>query len=107
MDRSRALFVAFPGPAIEQQDAICGICRGYQCWNLKQFTRDEFIAALKSAIAPVNDNVLRYYKTEDSGDCRFGITETHFAESSWGLMIPSPPGDGGMFSYGETIFLLE
>ena len=53
------------------------------------------------------DNVLRYYKTEDSGDGRFGITETHFAESSWGLMIPIPPGDGGMFSYGETIFLLE
>lgn len=107
MERNRGLFIVFSGPEINQQDAVYGISRGYQCWNLKRFTRDGFIIALKEAIPPVNDNVLRNYKTEDSGDDRYGIAERHFAESSWGLMIPTPPADGGMFSFGETVFLLE
>jgi hypothetical protein len=107
VERSKALFIAFPGNDIGQSEAISDIARGFQCWNLKHLTRNEFIDAVKQAIPPVNGNVDTNYRAEDSGDPRFGVSEATFASCAWGLFVPAAPGDCGMFAAGETLFLLE
>ena len=54
---SKFIFIAFTGPDIDQQDAICQIEDGYECWNLKKYNLDSFIAAIQARIPPVNDAV--------------------------------------------------
>lgn len=105
MERHPALFFAFPGQSIAQNDAVVPIREGFQCWNLKRFERDNFIEALKAAIPPVNDNVLHNYAASEPGN-QFGVSDTEFQACSWGLLIPQTLS-GGMMSYPETLFVLN
>jgi hypothetical protein len=89
--RNKAIFLAFAGVPVEQTEHIFDIGHGYQSWDLRRVSRDEFITAIRQAIPSVNDNVLRNYKAEDSGDVRFGIAEVDFHNCSWGLLIPKVP----------------
>jgi len=106
MNRTKVMFFAFTGNPIEQTEKILAIQDGYECWDLKKFTLDEFIEELKRKIPPVNKNVLRNYKiTEETLDS-YGVTEKHFAQYSWGLLIPDTLEEGG-FSSAETMSLLN
>ncbi len=104
--RSKAIFFAFIGPAIEQEEKMFEIQDGFECWNLKKFTFNEFVEEIKKKIPPVNSNVLGNYKIEEDISKMFGITEEQFQQSSWGLMVPETLDEGG-FSYAETCFLLN
>ncbi len=104
MTRDLTIFLAFAGEKLGHAESIFEIGEGYECWNLKKFSFDQFIATLKKEIPPVNENVLRNYKTEDEG-ARFGITEKKFKECSWGLLIPDSLE--GAIAYPETIFLIN
>lgn len=104
----KKLFLAFSGKEIKQQQQVLEIEDGYECWNLKKFSRDTFIDALKAKIPAVNKNVEdRYYKTEDSQNINFGISEQQFNQCSWGLVIPDSREDVLIDSFSETLFLLN
>lgn len=105
--RNSTIFIAFVGPEIEQEEKVLNIKEGYECWNLKKFTFDEFIEVIKIKIPPVNGNVLRNYKLEVTGRDIWGITQKHFDQCSWGLFIPDSLEDILVGSYAETIFLLN
>ncbi len=106
MNRTKVMFFAFTGKAIEQSQKILEIQDGYECWDLKKFTLDEFIDELKKKIPPVNSNVLRNYKvTEETKDI-YGLTEKQFEQCSWGILIPETLEEGG-FSSAETMSLLN
>lgn len=106
MNRTKVMFFAFTGKPLEQAEKILVIQDGYECWDLKKFTLDEFIEELKKKIPAVNKNVLRNYKiTEETRD-PYGLTEKHFAQYSWGLLIPDTLEEGG-FSSAETMSLLN
>lgn len=100
------MFFAFTGKAIEQSEKILEIQDGYECWDLKKFTLDEFVEEIKNKIPPVNGNVLRNYKLESEAIDSFGITEKQYEKASWGLLIPDTIEEGG-FGYAETLFLLD
>lgn len=106
MKRTKTLFFAFTGKTVEREDKIFELQDGYEFWNLKKFTLDEFIEALKTKIPPVNRNVLRNYKVEGVTGEPFGITEKQYQQCSWGLLIPDTLKEGG-FSHTETLFLLN
>ena len=106
MDRIKTMFFAFIGKAIEQSEKIFKIRDGYECWDIKKFTFDEFIEELKKKIPPVNKNVLRNYKAEDNTRNIYGLTQKQFEQASWGLLIPDTLEEGG-FSHAETMFLLN
>ena len=106
MNRTKIMFFAFTGKPAEQTQNISEIQDGYEFWNLKKFTIDEFVKALKAKIPPVNNNVLRNYKVEDSTREPFGSTEKQYEKCSWGLLIPHTLEEGG-FSHAETMFLLN
>ena len=80
--------------------------RGYECWDLKQFDRNGFIDALQAAIPPVNENVHANYRSEEA-QSGLGVAEDLFNQSTWGLLIPVAPGDGGMLGFGEALFLIN
>lgn len=104
---SKAVFLAFTGPEIEQATNIVEIADRYECWNLKKFTLDEFVTELKIKIPPINNNVLRNYKlVEESADI-WGITEEKFKICSWGLFIPDGIESALTNSYAETNFLIN
>ncbi len=106
MARATTMFFAFTGNPINEDTKLFELKDGYELWNLKKFTTDEFVGALKNKIAPINDNVLRNYKIEDNVQDLFGITEKQYEKCSWGLLIPNTLEEGG-FSYAETLFLLN
>lgn len=106
MDRTKVMFFAFTGKAIEQTEKILEIQDGYECWDLKKFTLDEFVEELKEKIPPVNNNVLRNYKIEAGSRDPYGLTEKQFEQCSWGLLIPDTLEEGG-FGDTETMSLLN
>ncbi|HEY4505806.1 MAG TPA: hypothetical protein VJG67_03905 [Candidatus Paceibacterota bacterium] len=106
MNRTKTMFFAFTGKAIEQSERILEIQDGYECWDLKKFTFDEFVEEIKNKIPPVNAKVLRNYKLESETVGIFGITEKQYEKASWGLLIPDTIEEGG-FGYAETMFLLN
>ncbi len=106
MERTKVMFFAFTGKAIEQAEKILQIESGYECWDLKKFTLDEFIEAIKAKIPPVNNNVLRNYKLEEATVDIFGITQKQYEKCSWGLVIPDTLEEGG-FSSAETMSILN
>src|SRR3989344_4265565 len=106
MNRTKTMFLAFTGKAIEQSERILEIQDGYECWDLKKFTFDEFVEEIKNKIPPVNAKVLRNYKLESETVGIFGITEKQYEKASWGLLIPDTIEEGG-FGYAETMFLLN
>lgn len=106
MGRTRIMFFAFTGKAIEQAEKILQIEGDYECWDLKKFTLEEFIEAIKAKIPPVNNNVLRNYKIEEATVDIFGITQKQYEKCSWGLLIPDTLEEGG-FSSTETMSILN
>lgn len=104
--RSSVIFLGFLGPAIEQEEKIVTIDDDYECWNLKKFSYDEFLVALKEKIPPINANVLRNYEKDDDTQDQFGLTKKQFEQCSWGLFIPESLEDS-IFNYGETLFLIN
>lgn len=100
------MFFAFTGKPIEQKEKILEIQDGYECWDLKKFTLDEFVVEIKKKIPPVNDNVLRNYKLETETVDIWGVTEKQYEKASWGLLIPETIEEGG-FGFAETMFLLN
>lgn len=107
MPRNTTTFVAFVGPEIEQDEKVLAIKDGYEVWNLKKFTLDELVVALKAKIPPINGNVLRNYKLEADTRDMWGITQKQFEQCSWGIFIPDSLPDVLVGSYTETIFLLN
>jgi|SRR3989338_2210031 len=106
MNRSKTMFFAFTGKPIEQAQKMLPILDGYECWDLKQFSFDEFIEEVKKRIPPVNNNVLRNYRAEGNTRNIFGLDDTHYEKASWGLLIPDTIEEGG-FAHAETLFLLN
>lgn len=100
------MFFAFTGKAIEQTEKIFEIQDGYECWDLKKFTLDEFVEEIKKKIPPVNNNVIHNYKADENSREPHALTEKQFEQCSWGLLIPDTLEEGG-FSHAETIFLLN
>ena len=70
MSRTKTIFLAFRGKSIEQDEKILEIQDGYECWDLKKFTLDQFIEEIKIKIPPVNSIVLRNYRSEESSHVR-------------------------------------
>lgn len=96
MDRTKTIFFAFTGKAIEQPEKIFVIGSGYECWDLKKFTLDEFCEEIKKRISPANEKALHNYKLE----------QEQYDKVSWGLLIPETIENSG-FNYAETLFLLN
>ena len=107
MGHSKKIFLAFSSQDIEQTESIFEIQDGYECWNLKKFTFDTFIEAIKAKIPPINGNVLRHYKAEAETHDLFTITERQFKECTWGLLIPDGLDDVITTSYSEVEFLIN
>lgn len=106
MNRTKTMFFAFIGKEPDQKEKIFEIQDGYEFWNLKKFTIDEFIDEIKKKIPPINDNVVHNYKADKDRRESYAITEEQFKQCSWGLLIPDTLEEGG-FSYAETMFLLN
>ena len=106
MSRSRTLFLAFSGRPVEDDEEVVEIKDGYEFWNLKKFTCDGFIDALKNKVPPVNDNVTRNYKISAETREPYGISEVIYEKCSWGLVITDTLEEGGS-SYSEAMFLLN
>jgi len=106
----KKIFIAFTGPKIDQQE-ICRIEDGFECWNLRKFAFDEFAERIKSVIPPVNKNVLRNYRKDRDDDDFFGITESAFKKCSWGLLLTVVLKEDVLRTYGngypEILFLLN
>lgn len=104
---SNSIFIAFTGPEVDQSQDVVEISPGYECWNLRKFTIDSFLAALKEKIPPINDNVLNNYRAaDDNPRPDFGLRQADFDLCSWGLLLPKivPESYGG---YPESLFLLN
>jgi len=106
MNRAKIIFLAFVGKEPEQVDKIFEIQDGYEFWNLKKFTIDEFVDEIKKKIIPVNNNVVHNYIEDGSSRDPFAITAEQFEKCSWGLLI-SNTLDCGVFSSAETMFILN
>lgn len=103
----KKIFIAFTGPKIRQR-AIFRMERGFECWNLDNFSLDEFVKIIKEIIPPVNKNVLRTYKRDEADkDPMFGINESGFKKCSWGLLLPDSVPDSIVNGYSEILFLLN
>lgn len=106
MSRTKTMFFAFTGKPTDQEEKTFEIQDGYELWNLKKFTVDEFCKALQVKLPPVNNNVLCNYKIDDNASGFYGVTEKQFKQCSWGLLIPDTL-EGSGFSYAEAMFLLN
>ena len=73
---AKNIFIAFTGPPIDQPKAVHKIADCYELWNLAKLDLVEFISAIKGAIPPINETVVkRHYKREPSElDNSYGIT---------------------------------
>jgi hypothetical protein len=107
MTKQKKILLAFAGQPIEQSGTVFEIQDGYECWDLKKISFDDFVDLLKEKIPPLNDNVLRNYKLiEDSRDM-YGISEEQYNKCSWALLIPENLDDEISSGYAEIIFLLN
>lgn len=106
MERTKAILLIFPGAPIQQEESIYEIENGYECWNLKKFSIDDFINKLKNKIPPVNENVLGNYKVK-ADNHGYGISEAYFKNCSWWLLVPDSLPDTIISSPREILFLLN
>jgi hypothetical protein len=104
---NKKIFLAFGGQPIQQRNRIAKIADGYECWNLKRFALAEYVATLKSRIAPVNNNALSNYSLEAESREIYGITDKQYAQCSWGLLIPDRVEDAIGSAYPETLSLIN
>ena len=82
MNRTKTMFFAFIGKEPEQKEKISEIQDGYEFWNLKKLTIDEFVEELKKKIPPVNNNVVHDYKADSDSREPYAITEEQFKKCS-------------------------
>jgi hypothetical protein len=93
---------------MEQEHPVHQVEDAFECWNLQKFRLDDFVSAVQDRIPPINENALRNYRTDAAEPVElYGISETKFQESSWGLLLPESIPDTVESSYAETLFLLN
>ncbi len=102
----KKIFIGFVGQSDELTEKILEIQEGYEIWNLKLFSLEEFTKIVKDRIPPVNNNVINNYIVEEYNE-NYGITEEYFSRCTWGLFIPDSLGDVSGDSFSETMFLLN
>lgn len=106
MNRNPTHLIAFLGRDIKQASRAVEIGEGFECWDLRQFTFEGFVALVQEKIPPVNRNVLKNYVAPVDGS-QFGITEREFKQAAWALLVPIAPDDAVASSFAETMFLLN
>lgn len=97
-------FYGWPEPAMNQDEKIYTIDEHFECWNLRKFSASEFIDVIKLKIPPINENVLRNYLNDGTG--QNGISDEQYKTCLWGLLIPDPE-DTYSSGYGEVLALLN
>lgn len=100
------IFIAlygWEGQTINQKELIYKIGSGFECWDLKKISFEDFIIRIKKRIPSINKNVLNNYIASDTND--YGITKEQFKDCNWGLLIPNPTGEIGM--YHEMISVMN
>ena len=101
------LFIGFygwpAGSGIDQDAPRSVIAEGFECWNLRKFSPNEFVDAIKEQIPPVNANVLINYINNGTGT--FGASEEQYGEYLWGLLLPDPADDSN--GYFETVAIIN
>lgn len=102
------VFLGFYGwdePEMNQEERTYAIGEGFECWNLRKFSVEEFIAEIKTKIPPVNDNVLgNYLGSETSTE---GISSTEYKKSLWGVLLPIPDEDQLLTGYKKAISIIN
>ncbi len=84
------IFIGFYGwdnPPMDQEENIYKMDDGFECWNLRKFSAQEFVDEVKNKIPPINDNVLINYLNDGTG--LNGISEEEYKRGLWGLLLPS------------------
>jgi len=61
MDRTKIMFFAFIGKEPEQKEKISEIQDGYEFWNLKKFTIDEFVEELKKKVENIQKGAAKFF----------------------------------------------
>ena len=97
-------FYGWPEPPMNQDEKIYTIDEHFECWNLRKFSANEFIDAIKTKIPPFNENVLRNYLND--GSDRSGISDEQYQTCLWGILVPDPE-DNYSSGYGEVLALLN
>lgn len=97
-------FYGWPEPSLKHEDKILTIAEGFELWNLRKFSAQEFAEAIKEKIPPINKNILRNYTF--AGEATNGINEVEYGQSLWGLLLPSPTGALGN-GYHEVLSILN
>lgn len=85
------LFIAFygwPGSPIDQTKPVCHIDGDFEVWNLRKFSDEEFIGAIKDKIPPANKNLLKNYVIADKSS--EGINKKQYSQCLWGILVPNP-----------------
>ncbi|MFA5132229.1 MAG: hypothetical protein WC444_02790 [Candidatus Paceibacterota bacterium] len=85
------VFIAFyghPEPVMKQEENIYVTAENFECWNLRNFSAEEFMNTIKTKIPPINDNVLINYLNEGAGSG--GISKEQYGDCLWGLLLPDP-----------------
>jgi hypothetical protein len=98
-------FYGWPTPPMKQDENILKIDEGFECWNLKKFSVEEFIEAVKEKIPPINDNVLRNYLTDGKG--LNGLNQEQYGHCLWGLLLPSLEEGFDMIGYKKALSILN
>jgi hypothetical protein len=102
------IFIGFYGwdnPPMKQEENIYKIDDGFECWNLRKFSAEEFINEIKNKIPPINDNVLINYL--NNGTELNGISEVEYKRGLWGLLLPCTDEEIGTLDEKELISLLN
>lgn len=101
------VFIGFYGwdePEMNQGENIVVFGDGFERWNLRKFSAEEFITEIQKKIPPVNENVLRNYLTED--DSSDGVTKERYGKYLWGLLLPIPEDDY-LIGYNKALSVLD
>ena len=101
------IFLGFYGweePEMNQDKEIFTIDEGFECWNLKKYSTEEFIEKIKTKIPPVNDNVLKNYLSDESST--EGISDEKYKKCLWGLLLPIPNEDN-LSGYKKIVSIIN
>ncbi len=101
----KAVFLGFGGVPITQSSTRLVIAPGFECWDLKKMTLPQFVIEIKSAIPPLNVNIMDAFYF---GDSRFvPPMEPIYKRCSWGLLLPFPTDKHGNNNVEEVLFILN
>lgn len=102
MPRDTTVMLGFGGPAVELGRKV-ELGKGYQVWNLRALSFDEFVTRLRRTVRPINESAL-YERPADSPETR-GITRALFKKCSWAVRFPKRSGDLSVGKHWEVEFL--